>query len=215
MPKRGADTKAKIVTAAWDLFYRQGYDDTTVDDIVELSGTSKGSFYHHFESKDALLGSLAYLFDRRYEELSADIDPEADAFETLLMLNRELFDLIDNRIDQNLISRLYSTQLMSKGERSLVDGERLYYRLLRRIVADGQKRGFLTGRMSTGDIVRLYALCERALICEWCLCGFTFSLKALGEYNLPTLLAGIRGEGGTDANDRSGTRQAADLAVPR
>lgn len=192
MAKRGADTKAKIVMSAWDLFYAQGYDDTTVDDIVEKSGTSKGSFYHYFESKDALLGSLAYLFDRRYSELEADIDPEADAFETLLMLNRELFDLIDNRIDQNLISRLYSTQLTRKGERSLVDNERLYYRLLRRIVADGQKHGYLTTKMSVSDTVRLYAMCERALICEWCLCGFNFSLKAFGETMLPTLLGGIR-----------------------
>ena len=40
-------TKAKIVSAAWKLFYQNGYDDTTIDDIVEASGTSKGSFYHY------------------------------------------------------------------------------------------------------------------------------------------------------------------------
>lgn len=49
--------------AAWELFYENGYDDTTVDDIVERSGTSKGSFYHYFAGKDALLSSLSTLFD--------------------------------------------------------------------------------------------------------------------------------------------------------
>ncbi len=44
-------TKAKIVSAAWKLFYQNGYDDTTIDDIVEASGTSKGSFYHYFRTK--------------------------------------------------------------------------------------------------------------------------------------------------------------------
>ena len=47
MSKRNArNTRSRIVSAAWELFYENGYDDTTVDDIVERSGTSKGSFYH-------------------------------------------------------------------------------------------------------------------------------------------------------------------------
>ncbi len=33
--------KGRIVTAAWQLFYEKGYNGTTVDDIIELSGTSK------------------------------------------------------------------------------------------------------------------------------------------------------------------------------
>ena len=70
--KKAKTTKKKIVSAAWKLFYEQGYDNTTVDDIVEESGTSKGSFYHYFEGKDALLSSLSFLFDEKYEELTAE-----------------------------------------------------------------------------------------------------------------------------------------------
>ena len=36
--KTSRNTKGKIVSAAWQLFYRQGYDDTTIDEIVEASG---------------------------------------------------------------------------------------------------------------------------------------------------------------------------------
>ena len=62
MPKKNSrNTKSKIVDAAWRLFYEQGYDDTTVEDIIEESGTSKGSFYHYFAGKDALLSSLSNL----------------------------------------------------------------------------------------------------------------------------------------------------------
>ena len=39
------NVKRRIVDAAWELFYEKGYDDTTVDDIIRLSETSKGSFY--------------------------------------------------------------------------------------------------------------------------------------------------------------------------
>lgn len=81
--KTGRNTKARIVSAAWKLFYEQGYENTTVEDIVFESETSKGSFYHYFDGKDALLGSLSVLFDEKYEELRPQIDPEADAVETL------------------------------------------------------------------------------------------------------------------------------------
>ena len=67
--KNERNTKGKIINAAWDLFYEQGYEDTTVEDIIAESGTSKGSFYHYFEGKDALLGSLSYIFDEEYEKL--------------------------------------------------------------------------------------------------------------------------------------------------
>ena len=76
--KKAKTTKKKIVSAAWKLFYEQGYDNTTVDDIVEESGTSKGSFYHYFEGKDALLSSLSFLFDEKYEELMPSVDPQRD-----------------------------------------------------------------------------------------------------------------------------------------
>ncbi len=43
--KTGRNTKGRIVAAAWKLFYEQGYDETTVEDIILESATSKGSFY--------------------------------------------------------------------------------------------------------------------------------------------------------------------------
>ena len=52
MPAKEKNTKGRIVSAAWELFYEQGYDDTTVDEIVVRSGTSKGSFYHYFAGKE-------------------------------------------------------------------------------------------------------------------------------------------------------------------
>ena len=64
MPRKNArNTKGRIISAAWKLFYEQGYENTTVEDIVFESETSKGSFYHYFDGKDALLATLANVFD--------------------------------------------------------------------------------------------------------------------------------------------------------
>lgn len=160
--KNDRNTKGKIITAAWDLFYEQGYEFTTIEEIIEKSGTSKGSFYHYFEGKDALLGSLSYIFDEEYARLQSTFTPEMTSFDKLLYLNRKLFSMIENRIDIELLTRLYSTQLVTKGEKHLLDSKKLYYKLLRTIVAEGQEKKELTDSLTVKEIVKLYALCKRA-----------------------------------------------------
>lgn len=187
------NTKGKIVSAAWKLFYEQGYDDTTVDDIIKESGTSKGSFYHYFDSKDALLGSLAYLFDEKYEELEDTISTMDSSIEILIFLNRQLFEMIENTVDIELVKRLYSTQLLTKSEKQLLDHNRVYYRLLRKIVLAGQEKGDIVTTLSANDIVKYYAFCERAIIYDWCLCNGDYSLSDSAATLLPFFLKRIEG----------------------
>ena len=47
--------KEKIINAAWELFREKGYEETTLQDIIDKSGTSRGAFYHHFRAKEDLL----------------------------------------------------------------------------------------------------------------------------------------------------------------
>lgn len=189
MPKRTSrNTRSKIVSAAWELFYEHGYDDTTVDDIVERSGTSKGSFYHYFAGKDALLSSLSTLFDEKYEELVPAMDPSLSAFDQLIYLNHELFFMIENSISLELLARLLSTQLVTSSEKHLMDQSRYYFRILRKICADGQKSGELRGDISVNEMVRAYALEERALMYDWCICGGNYSLSQFSSSLLPKVL---------------------------
>jgi AcrR family transcriptional regulator len=51
-------TRAEIVAAADDLFYRQGYAHTSFSDIAEVVQISRGNFYHHFKSKDEILDAV-------------------------------------------------------------------------------------------------------------------------------------------------------------
>ena len=189
--KNGRNTKGKIIKAAWKLFYDQGYDNTTVDEIIEESGTSKGSFYHYFKGKDSLLSSLSYIFDEKYEELKEQLNPEDNAFDVLIFLNRELFMMIENGIDIDLLTRLFSTQLVTRGEKHIMDNNRLYYRLLRKIVSDGQKKGELTDTITANDIVRLYAMCERGMMYDWCISSGEYSLAKYAKSVLPMLFDSI------------------------
>ena len=190
--KNTRNTKGRIIAAAWKLFYEQGYDDTTVEDIIFESQTSKGSFYHYFEGKDALLSSLSYLFDEKYEELIAEIDPELNSFDKLMLLNQELFGMIENQVSLDLLSRLFSSQLVTRGERHLLDHNRAYYRILRQIITEGQRRGELRSDLSVNEISKLYALCERGIMYDWCICNGDYSIRQYARTVLPAFLDHVR-----------------------
>ena len=190
--KDSRNTKGRIVDAAWELFYEQGYEQTTIDEIVERSETSKGSFYHYFDGKDALLSSLSYLFDKKYEELKDIIDPETSSYEKLLYLNHELFLMIENRVSLDLLARLFSTQLTTNGEKHLLDHNRTYFRILRQYIIEGQKRRQLRSDFSVNEIMKAYAMYERAILYDWCLCNGEYSLYQYSDKMLPMFLDNYR-----------------------
>ena len=187
--KNARNTRSRIVNAAWKLFYEQGYEDTTVEEIIEVSHTSKGSFYHYFDGKDALLGTLSSLFDEKYQELSLCLDPEMTAMEKLLFLNGELFAMIENCVSVELLARLLSTQLVTNGEKHLLDRNRTYYKLLRKIISEGVETGELNSQVSISEMVKIYAMSERALMYDWCLCGGEYSLPQYSGVVLPSFLS--------------------------
>lgn len=195
MAKKDArNTKGRIVDAAWSLFYEKGYEGTTIEEIVERSETSKGSFYHYFDSKDALLSSLSYLFDAKYEQLMQDMDPEMNSFDKLMYLNHELFLMIENSVPMDLLAQMYSSQLITYGDRNLLNQSRTYYRVLRRIVIEGQNRGQLRTDVSVNEIIKAYAMLERAMIYDWCICNGDYSLYQYSGTELPLFLRAYKSQ---------------------
>ena len=188
METENKGVKARIVSAAWQLFHDKGYDHTTVDDIIELSGTSKGSFYYYFNTKDELLSTLSTVLDDYYEELYAGMDQEIDNYEKLLYLNYKVHSMIEEKISIDLLASLYSTQLIAKGQRHLLDQNRVYYRLISRVVEDGQKKGQIRQDKSISEITKYYSLCERALVSDWCLSKGDYSLGEYSREYMPVMM---------------------------
>lgn len=60
-------TRERIVDAADQLFYRQGYEHTSFADIADAVQISRGNFYHHFKSKDEILDAV---IERRLQNTS-------------------------------------------------------------------------------------------------------------------------------------------------
>lgn len=188
MPRKKQTTKSRIVKAAWNLFYKNGYDNTTVEDIIKLSKTSKGTFYHYFKGKDALLSTLSDLFDQKYEEINNTLDQSMSAREKLLLLNHELFYMIETSIDLNLLASLYSSQLITKDNRSLLDDDRYYFQLVTEIITAGLKSEEFRNTSSVGELVKIYTMYERALLYDWALCEGKYSLSVYSDKLLPHVL---------------------------
>jgi AcrR family transcriptional regulator len=101
--ERSEETRAKILQASMRLFADSGYDSTGVAEICEKSGLSKGAFYHHFPSKQAVflalldewLGSLdtGMLAASPSEPMSV---PEL--FLTMARRTRDVFSMADGRL---------------------------------------------------------------------------------------------------------------------
>lgn len=56
--KHPEETAARILSAAARLFLEKGYDRTSLQDIIQQTGLSKGAIYHHFSSKEAIFEAI-------------------------------------------------------------------------------------------------------------------------------------------------------------
>ena len=184
--------KEKIIKATWELFFHNGYDNTTVDDIITLAGTSKGSFYYYFEGKDALLHTLSDVLDDQYRRLEKEMDPQLGSIDKLLLIDYEVHRFMEDHLPLDLIASLYSTQLTSKGDRTLLDQNRKYYRLVRSIIEEGQTKGEIRKDRTISELLKYYTMCERALVTDWCLNRASYSLTTYSKDTLPLMLLHFR-----------------------
>jgi AcrR family transcriptional regulator len=92
--KPPAVRRAELIDCAQGLFLRKGYEKTTINDVIEATGLSKGAFYHHFRAKEDLLEAIAARFGQQAlgNVASLQEDPPRGALERLnrlLAMGRE------------------------------------------------------------------------------------------------------------------------------
>ena len=78
--KKGELKKQEILRTAEARFCRDGYEKTSIQDILDDLHTSKGSFYHHFVSKEALLEEIcrnraAEYSEQVFQRITEDLNP--------------------------------------------------------------------------------------------------------------------------------------------
>lgn len=66
--ERGRTTRDELVAAATELFAANGYEHTSIESVLEQTGASRGSLYHHFASKQALFEAVVERVEARVGE---------------------------------------------------------------------------------------------------------------------------------------------------
>lgn len=93
MQARSQETRTRILAAALDLFSQAGYDATSVADICAAATVSKGAFYHHFSTKQAVFLTL---MDEWVAALSQEMLPIITASKSVPAALREMAGMMDH-----------------------------------------------------------------------------------------------------------------------
>lgn len=126
----GTGTRQRIVAAAVALFAEQGFDATSVTEVVARAGVAKGALYHHFASKDDLLYEVyRELVDRQLAGLRDILGRNLPPTDTL----RELIaDLV-----QTTAARAGEAKVFQRESHRLGDANQARVRAARRSIHDG------------------------------------------------------------------------------
>lgn len=135
-------TRDRILSAAVDLFATQGYDATSVAQVIDRAGLTKGGFYHHFTSKDALLYEVyGDLITRQLEHMDAILAQRLPAAATLRALIVDLVESTAASAQQAMVFWRESHRLSDEHTTAYRTARRRYHDAVRKVIRTGQATG--------------------------------------------------------------------------
>lgn len=102
MQQRSENTRNRILHSATHLFSQNGYEATSVAEICEAAGVSKGAFYHHFPTKQEVFNTLLQDWlsgiDAQMESFQGTIQTIPETLIQMTALLRDVFQAADERL---------------------------------------------------------------------------------------------------------------------
>jgi AcrR family transcriptional regulator len=136
------DARSRVLDAAVDLFAEQGYDGTSVAQVITRAGVAKGGFYHHFASKEALLYEVyGDLITRQLVAMEEIVRRGLPAAQTLRALITDLVTSTAASTRQALVFWREMHKLGDERTEQYRRDRRRYHDTVRRLVRDGQESG--------------------------------------------------------------------------
>ncbi|HLG82495.1 MAG TPA: TetR family transcriptional regulator [Bradyrhizobium sp.] len=162
MPKVKPETLAarreQVLQAAETCFARQGFHQTTIQDVIRESGLSAGCIYSYFGSKEELIQAIGEDRHTRDSALLAVKDKETDPLESLRTIARAF--LGDLQKEQGLRTRRVALQLWAEALRDEVvreqvtSGIRKPIAIIAKVLRHGQRLGVIDRAINPQTIAR-------------------------------------------------------------
>ncbi len=109
--------KNEILDTARKFFYQKGYDKTVIQDILDELGIAKGTFYHYFKSKIALLDAL---IDKVTDETVAAVKPIIDSEANAIEKFNALFRTVGSTKMENIEVMLIMLRIFYQDENAII-----------------------------------------------------------------------------------------------
>lgn len=191
------ETKKKIYESAEHLFREFGFDNVSVDSIVEKAGVSKGAFYVHFPSKDALIAAFIHDFvnklDLDYMSHFESLPANASSSESLISLVGDIVDIMTSTVGYQNLKYVYSILIAQTAETQvLLNYNRHLYKSFEILINQGIKQGEFKPELDIDTVTRHCVMTIRGLTYEWCIRYPNFDLKAETIQHFELLLTGIK-----------------------
>lgn len=193
---QGAETKKKLYEIAERLFTERNFSDVNVEDITDEAGLTKGAFYVHFESKDALIAILiadyAAQADMDYKTFLETLPDDMPASEVLLALTQKIADELVDTIGYENMKKVYQMLLAGTVDTEAVKGySRELYTLFYGVLEKGIRCGELISSLPLEKLSRHFVMAIRGVSYEWCVRYPDFDLKEQAVEHFKILLEGI------------------------
>jgi AcrR family transcriptional regulator len=157
--KEHAVRRNEILDAAQRLVYSKGYEQMTIQDILDDLQISKGAFYHYFDSKQALLEALIERIEDEAEQVVLPIvhDPDLNAREKL----QRIFDILTQwkTAQKDYILALWHVVYRDDNaifrEKGRISGIKRFTPLLTKIIQQGVQEGAMAVSYpdQTGEVI--------------------------------------------------------------
>lgn len=186
-----APVTERLIAAATRLFAGDGYEATTVQDVVAAAGVTKGAMYHYFDSKDALLYEIYHrllaMQSTRLEQIAAG---PGDPGRRLRLAAVDVVETTVAHLDDAIVF-LRSQHLLAADKQKLVRAERRrYHERFRDLVVEGQQSGVFRAD-ADADLVVSFFFGAVHQLGTWFHPGGPLTATALGESYVDLLLSGL------------------------
>ena len=146
----------RIITSAVALFAEQGFDATTVQQVVDRAEVTKGALYHYFDAKDDLLYEIYHLLigtqTAALEEIAAGGLSASDTVRAILV---NVVRTTIERLPEAKVFFREAHKLDAERNAAFRADRRRYHEGFRRVIANGQANGEFAATVPADTVVQI------------------------------------------------------------
>jgi TetR/AcrR family acrAB operon transcriptional repressor len=190
-------TKQNILAAGLEVFSRNGYKGTRVEDIAKQANVTTGAIYHHFGGKSELFIALVEKSETKANQLALQVIEEGGSPATVLRrLLVSVFKFIEQDREYRAMYELFinmndfSPDLSSLSEQSL-EGRRQLTRYFSNLIIEGIDAGEFDPHISPKDAALALVGFINGMVLIWVQDPDHFSIKERAEKLVDLYLSGV------------------------